>query len=385
MENGMLETFDQLKGDIIETFARIIETVTKRRAVLLIQLKVKKKEYLKKQSIHRKEREELEKMIEQMTELSLKENNIIIVRGQQVIELEVKLEELEESLQRIKPCFNNRGLDAFLKEAKEFGSIRITDEIYENKKSPSHIVGKVGRKEGELETPHGLAIDKKGVIYVADQGNSRIQMFTAGGEFVGQFGDGTISRPYSIALYKKGVFVSDWGLKSISKFENMNFKLVVRSVVGTLDYPFGLTVSNEGEVLVADRNNHRVAVFNLELKLIREFGKGKLEYPCDVKIRLEQIFVADNNNNNNIHIFSQTGDLLKSFIKLENGFDYLFFTFDISGNIIITDHKDNSIQIFTKEGEKTHQIECRDFPTGVVVTKSSNIICANYSSVLYVY
>jgi sugar lactone lactonase YvrE len=44
--------------------------------------------------------------------------------------------------------------------------------------------GDKGTKEGEFDTPHSIASDAKGNIYVADRGNRRIQVFTPDGTFV---------------------------------------------------------------------------------------------------------------------------------------------------------------------------------------------------------
>src|SRR5262245_4987739 len=43
--------------------------------------------------------------------------------------------------------------------------------------------GEKGTKEGELDTPHSIASDRSGTIYVADRGNRRIQVFNADGTF----------------------------------------------------------------------------------------------------------------------------------------------------------------------------------------------------------
>src|SRR6185295_16131191 len=44
--------------------------------------------------------------------------------------------------------------------------------------------GKKGAGPGEFDTPHGLAIDSRGRLFVADRGNSRIQIFDADGSYV---------------------------------------------------------------------------------------------------------------------------------------------------------------------------------------------------------
>jgi DNA-binding beta-propeller fold protein YncE len=68
--------------------------------------------------------------------------------------------------------------------------------------------GKGGYGPGEFQTLHGLGIDQQGRIFVADRGNSRLQLFDQEGEFIAywtQFG-----RPSGVAFDKRGnIFVSD--------------------------------------------------------------------------------------------------------------------------------------------------------------------------------
>src|SRR5665648_817860 len=44
--------------------------------------------------------------------------------------------------------------------------------------------GNRGNKPGEFNTPHNIAADAKGNIYVADRGNRRIQVFDSEGNFL---------------------------------------------------------------------------------------------------------------------------------------------------------------------------------------------------------
>src|SRR5712664_1599380 len=53
--------------------------------------------------------------------------------------------------------------------------------------------GSKGSKPGEFNTPHSIAADAKGNIYVADRGNRRIQVFDGEGAFLREF---TIDVPY---------------------------------------------------------------------------------------------------------------------------------------------------------------------------------------------
>lgn len=56
-------------------------------------------------------------------------------------------------------------------------------------------VGVSGCGDGELNRPTGVAVDRDGLIYVADWGNDRLQIFDAEGAFITKMtGDGTISK-----------------------------------------------------------------------------------------------------------------------------------------------------------------------------------------------
>ena len=75
------------------------------------------------------------------------------------------------------------------------------------------------------------------------------------------------------------MFVSDVILNSVFEFQITNNKFVGNSAIRVLNIPLGIAVDTNGEVLVADRNNNRIAVLNSELKFrkrkTREIGKRK--------------------------------------------------------------------------------------------------------------
>ena len=196
-----------------------------------------------------------------------------------------------------------------------------------------------------MHYPSGLTLYRNESIYIADTDNSRIQIFSTAGRFVTEFGKEQLNNPDSIALYDKWVFVSDFSHNAVFKFQITNNKYVCQSAKGELNYPYGITVDTNGEVLVADRNNNRIAILNTEFILVRKIGKDKLKRPRDVKIYKNNIFVADNNEINNIHIFTQSGDIIRSFIKLDNGTGDIYFCFDLYNNIIVSDSISKSIQI----------------------------------------
>jgi sugar lactone lactonase YvrE len=68
--------------------------------------------------------------------------------------------------------------------------------------------GKRGTASGEFDTPHALAFDSKGRLFVADRGNNRIQIFDQEGVFLEEWKQ--FSRPSGIYIDKNDViYVAD--------------------------------------------------------------------------------------------------------------------------------------------------------------------------------
>ena len=59
--------------------------------------------------------------------------------------------------------------------------------------------GTPGKAPGQFDTPHALAIDRSGRVYVADRENDRVQVFDGEGGFLAQWRSARIGRPYGLA------------------------------------------------------------------------------------------------------------------------------------------------------------------------------------------
>jgi sugar lactone lactonase YvrE len=66
--------------------------------------------------------------------------------------------------------------------------------------------GKKGSGPGEFDTPHGLVMDAKGRLLVADRGNGRIQVFDQEGAFLAEWKQ--FGRPSGISLDRNGMLYS---------------------------------------------------------------------------------------------------------------------------------------------------------------------------------
>jgi DNA-binding beta-propeller fold protein YncE len=110
---------------------------------------------------------------------------------------------------------------------------------------------------GAMRNPLDIAFDQAGNVYVADEGNNRIDVFTAAGDF----------------LYALGRKVELGGGEGDVCTTACQAGLAGGGA-GALDSPTGVEVSN-GRLYVADNDNNRVSVFDIPTKaFLFAFGKG---------------------------------------------------------------------------------------------------------------
>src|SRR5262249_947257 len=67
--------------------------------------------------------------------------------------------------------------------------------------------GKKGPGPGEIDTPHALAMDSQGRLFVADRNNNRVQIFDQDGKFIDQWPQ--FSRPSGVYIRNDVIYVAD--------------------------------------------------------------------------------------------------------------------------------------------------------------------------------
>jgi DNA-binding beta-propeller fold protein YncE len=130
--------------------------------------------------------------------------------------------------------------------------------------------GRKGSGPGEFDSPHGLAIDSAGRIYVADRSNDRIQVFDQDGKFIAEWKQ--FGRPSGVFIDKHDmIYVAD--SQSGEKF-NKGFKQGIRigsvkdgkviafiDSAGTTEMPEGVAADDEGNVFGGFTANMTVKKF----------------------------------------------------------------------------------------------------------------------------
>jgi len=87
-------------------------------------------------------------------------------------------------------------------------------------------IGNRGEKEGEFNFPSALTFDRGGNLYIVDQINARVQIFSQEGEYLDSFGGqgvafGNFVRPKDVAIDEAGlVYVTDAALNNIQIFDS---------------------------------------------------------------------------------------------------------------------------------------------------------------------
>jgi hypothetical protein len=95
-----------------------------------------------------------------------------------------------------------------------FQNIVCCSNVYSQKLEIKYAgqLGSKGTADGQFKTPHSLAVDPFGNIYVGDTGNKRIQKFSPNGTFLTSWGsagtaNGQFLGLHDVAVDPKGVFV----------------------------------------------------------------------------------------------------------------------------------------------------------------------------------
>ena len=107
-------------------------------------------------------------------------------------------------------------------EVANFGEIVVTSvqntRDYSLIESPVKTVNKFGLMYDEFIKPRGICIDNStGIVYIADAGNRRIQMWNMDGEYKAEFGRETLKYPYGTTILDEAIFVTDLDQNSIFK------------------------------------------------------------------------------------------------------------------------------------------------------------------------
>ena len=170
---------------------------------------------------------------------------------------------------------------------------------------------------------------------------------------------GNVNGPWGVSINQQGeVVVSERYRHCISIFSPNGGKLRSYGTCGfgqrQLKHPRGVAVDSEGNILVADRDNNRIQVLSATGQFSGTAGNG-LIHPIDISVNSgnKKVYVSDNGNN---RIQVLNSDLTFSMNFGTNGSGNGQFNSphgiacDSTGNVYVADTDNHRIQVFTAEG-----------------------------------
>ena len=246
--------------------------------------------------------------------------------------------------------------------------------------------------KGPYETICGVACDTNDNVYVAVPGSKCAKVFSPNGKFLYQIGkDKHDICPYGVAVCRKGrVYVTDQQKGCLAIFDNdgdlLNCVKATLKGQPDLNKPLGICVNHMDEVLVVDSGNNRVVIYDSEGQAKGQIGTGEYLYsPQDVATNSQNQVIVLDKGQYRISVFDQSGEFLFTMIpggrtegSIGNG---RFIGVDKADNILVTDSYTNSIKIFCMDGlffgqlyspsDETDQLSK---PLGITVNSEGKIV-----------
>jgi DNA-binding beta-propeller fold protein YncE len=151
--------------------------------------------------------------------------------------------------------------------------------------------------EGVLPSAHGIWMDPDENLYLADHQNHTVKKFTIDGKLLMTLGtEGILAEegkpfrsPTGVSVAPSGdIYVSDgYNNTHVHRF-SPDGKLIMSwgekgEGEGQFALPHGIFVYKDGNVYVADRENHRIQIFTPDGKFINQW-KSDFDMPCTLFI-----------------------------------------------------------------------------------------------------
>lgn len=181
-------------------------------------------------------------------------------------------------------------------------------------------------KDASFMLINGLAIDDSDRLFVSDSQAHRILVFDKNHKGEAAITQGLVT-PAGMAIDNENrfLYVADIGLDQVLVFDADNLTPLRKigtpdtkhqsNALGDFSKPTSVALDQDGNVYVTDMLNYRIEVFDADGKFIRQFGKhgdgpGYFSMPKGVAVDSDgHIWVTDSMQNR-VHLFTQEGDLL---------------------------------------------------------------------------
>ena len=263
-----------------------------------------------------------------------------------------------------------------------------------------------GISNGKFNLPHGISVGQNNKVYVADSMNNRIQKFSLNGEFETAWGDtgnltGLFNYPFDLTTdfsnYEQSVvFVSDEVNSRIQLFTE-NGQFIEQWGDDVLERPKGIDTDNNGNLYVVSYGNHKIYQFDTKGFVTSEWGgkgaeNGLFSWPNDVacdRRNSDQLYIyVTDTSNHRIQKFSSMGQYITQWGSEGKDPGEFYFPTSIAvdneGLVYVTDMETYRIQVFqpdgtfiTQWGEGGYHPGQLNDPTGLAIGPEDTIYVAD--------
>ncbi len=229
---------------------------------------------------------------------------------------------------------------------------------------------------GGLIWGRGLAVDRKGNIFVADSSNDSADEFLATSGYSQSILSTSFSGPLDVAVDGAGnVFVADTGDSKVKELLAPAYTTI--NLLGSgFNGPSGLTIDGTGNVFVADTGNHAVKeIVAPAYTVVETLNSASFTAPSAVAIDASgNLFVADSSLGTVSELTAASGYLTVT-SPITGLVQPIGLALDASGNVYVADTGDNEFDEFLAASSYAKSTLSAGFtaPSGIALDAAGNV------------
>ncbi|MBT5470949.1 MAG: hypothetical protein HOK41_10135 [Nitrospina sp.] len=248
-------------------------------------------------------------------------------------------------------------------------------------------------KQAQVNHPSGIALDGKGNLFFSDRSNERIRVIDSKGNIRTYAGNGkegfkgdsgpalqaSLDKPFGLALDRKGnLYIADRGNNRVRKVNPQGIMTTVAGDGGfffsgdngpayraSVAGPTGVVVDDQGTLYIADRNNNRVRAVDSQGMITTILGTGQQDYNGDSEVARET----------NLHLpFGVTLNPEGKLLVIDRS-HYRIRSIDVNRGSVKT-IAGNGKKMFAGDGGPATGATL-SFPHGITVDKNDNVLISD--------
>ena len=275
---------------------------------------------------------------------------------------------------RMEPsAWQDKGIDVVWPRAPEQPRIRLLRIINGPQDVLDREKGAVGRfldfmlgDKAEyvgFYTPHCIAADGKGLIYIADPSLGLVHRYDLAAHeisYINQVGTITFGSPVGVVLDNEGnLYVTDAQRAAVFKLSSDGKILTQLDADGKLKRPIGIVINSKGDKIVADSQANRIFTFDRNDVFKGEFTgpdfKESFNMPTYLALDSADILYVTDSMNFTVRIFDSAGHYMRSQGQIGDSPGYFArpkgVAVDSERNLYVLDAIFANFQMFNQKGQ----------------------------------